>query len=103
MLPAKPAAAPTPSSTRVRTVCTSLLATLADPVVPSPPSRLVSVAKSVAASALVKLLGRVSRKTYGIDGGGNYMFCFFLLVCHLLRSFAVKIGETAPVLLFFCQ
>lgn len=54
MLLARPAAAPTPSSTRVRTVCTSLPATLADPVVPSPLSRLVSVDKSAAGSVLVK-------------------------------------------------
>jgi len=54
MLLARLAAAPTPSSTRVRTVCTSLPATLADPVVPSPLSRLVSVDKSVAGSVLVK-------------------------------------------------
>ena len=54
MLLARLAAAPTPSSTRVRTVCTSLPATLADPVVPSPLSRLVSVDRSAAESALVK-------------------------------------------------
>lgn len=54
--PARPAAAPTPSSTRERTVCTSSPATLADLVVRSPPSRLVSVDRSAAESALVKRL-----------------------------------------------
>ena len=76
MLLARPAAAPTPSSTKERTVCTSLLATLADLVVPSPPSRPVSVDRSAAASVLVKMFGRVSRKNDGIDGGGNYLLFF---------------------------
>lgn len=48
MLPAKPAAAPTRNSTRVRTACTSSPATPAVPVGRSPPSRLVSVDRSAA-------------------------------------------------------
>lgn len=51
---ARLAAAPTPSSTRERTVCISLLATPADPVVPSPPSRPVSVPRSAAESVWAK-------------------------------------------------
>lgn len=53
MLPAKPAAAPTPNSTKEKTVCTSLPATRVDLVVPSLPSRLVSVDKLAAESVRV--------------------------------------------------
>lgn len=69
MSPARPAAAPTPSSTRERTVCTSSPATPADPVVPSPPSRPVSVAKSAAESALVKLV----QSGLACYGGGSLL------------------------------
>jgi hypothetical protein len=51
---ARRAAAPTPSSTRERTVSISLLATPAVPVVPSPPSRPVSVPRSAAESVSAK-------------------------------------------------
>jgi len=46
MLPARPADPQIPNSTRERTDCTSLLATLVVLVVVSPPSRLVSLHKS---------------------------------------------------------
>lgn len=59
-LPAKPAAVPTLSSTRVRTVCTSSPATRAVPVVPSRPSRPVSVDRSAAESVRVKDVGGYS-------------------------------------------
>lgn len=51
---ARPAAAPIPSSTRERTVSTSLLATPVVLVVPSPPSRPVSVPRSAAESVWAK-------------------------------------------------
>lgn len=52
--PARLAAVPTPNSTRARTVYTSSHATLVVLVVPSPPSRLVSVARSAAESVRVE-------------------------------------------------
>lgn len=55
----------------MRTVCTSSLATLADPAVPSPLSRPVSVDKSVAASVLVK---RVSNWIWHIVEEGVILF-----------------------------
>lgn len=70
MLLAKLAAAPTPNSTKEKTVCTSLPATRVDLVVPSLPSRLVSVDKSAAESVRV-----------------NFFFFSFLL--HFLLCYRV--------------
>lgn len=78
MSPARPAAALTPSSTRERTVCTSSPATPADLVVPSPPSRLVSVAKSAAESAPVKLV----QLAWRVVGGESFLA---FLACHILQ------------------
>lgn len=84
--PARPAAVPTPSSTRVRTVYTSSPATLAVLVVPSPPSRLVSVDRSAAERDRVKWVNGIF-----VKGGEGSMEEATTMVSSVVSSGAVMI------------
>lgn len=77
MSPARPAAVPIPNSTRARTVCTSLPATPAVPVVPSQRSRPVSVAKSAAERGSRAKGGDFSVVEMVVYTIGVFLFLFF--------------------------
>lgn len=78
MLHAKPAAAPTPNSTRAKTVSTSLPATPAVLVGRSPPSRPVSVDRLVAERDKAKRGYGWVGDLYGA-GCGKILFIYFFL------------------------